>query len=402
MGERLKQGVNDLYTWCNQEENKEHAKIILREFGGKDEKGNSISMNNIHLGSSTKVLWKCSKCEYEWYASINHRVRWHRGCHRCAGKVVTNKNSLYTWCINNGDFGQLLIDEWTGLTWDKKKINIRDVGKSSRLSVLWQCKNKSHIFDAKIQDRTYHRNKCPFCLNRRVDTGNSFKTWCNNNGSFGELLKQEWVGIDEDNVITDMSDIVPGKHNKRYLWECKNGHTWYATTRDRIKYKSYCPKCNNRGTSYKEQFIFNALKQIYPQAENRYKAFINIVGKRGIELDIAIDVRMDNLGYSGLAIEYSPTFWHKNKQERDNLKKELCTQNNIRLIQIVDDSYNNMKHVMEEDYICININRSNEFEVLSNVVKYIVTTLHKNPANIDMNRASKDARITMDRLGLEE
>lgn len=73
-------------------------------------------------------------------------------------------------------------------------------------------------------------------------------------------------------------------------------------------------------TSFGEQIIYYYIARLYPSATNRYKDL-------GCELDIYIpDLN--------IAIEYDGYYWHKDKQESDNLKDSLCKENGITLIRI--------------------------------------------------------------------
>jgi hypothetical protein len=53
------------------------------------DKNKSLVPEAFSLGSSKKVWWKCSKCEYEWEAAINSRNNG-RGCPVCGRKKTEN------------------------------------------------------------------------------------------------------------------------------------------------------------------------------------------------------------------------------------------------------------------------------------------------------------------------
>ena len=56
-------------------------------------------------------------------------------------RVKQGINDLYTWCMNNGEFGTNMIQEFTGITEDGYFIDIRDIAKGSNKKLKWQCKN---------------------------------------------------------------------------------------------------------------------------------------------------------------------------------------------------------------------------------------------------------------------
>ena len=101
-----KKGINDLKTWCSQNEN--FGQQLMTEWT------EDIPMDNIARGSGKKVKWRCSK-GHEWYASINARTGQKQSCPYCfrenASTLFTKaslseENSLKTWCSQNGELGQ--------------------------------------------------------------------------------------------------------------------------------------------------------------------------------------------------------------------------------------------------------------------------------------------------------
>ena len=65
---------------------------------------------------------------------------------------------------------------------------------------------------------------------------NDFKTWCSQNGEFGQQLMDEWA---ED---IPMNSIARGCC-KKVKWRCSKGHEWYASIHQRTSSKSGCPYC---------------------------------------------------------------------------------------------------------------------------------------------------------------
>ena len=102
------------------------------------------------------------------------------------------------------------------------------------------------------------------------------------------------------------------------------------------------------GTSYNEQLIYLVLKHFYSDTINRCVVLKDKIYK-GIEFDIAIPSLR-------LCIEYSPTSTHKghygNGGQRDSLKRELCKVNNVRFIEIIEDTFNEMEHYCTKDIYC--------------------------------------------------
>ncbi len=110
-------------------------------------------------GSSKKVYWQCSKCNYVWEAKIANRAILGRGCPCCANKVVVvGKNDLATthpeiakeWYQPlNGDITPFDITHGCG-----KKFN-------------WLCP-RGHVYSATVLHRTNGAGtKCPVCNSGR-------------------------------------------------------------------------------------------------------------------------------------------------------------------------------------------------------------------------------------------
>lgn len=91
-GQKLLQGFNDFETWCKK--NKKYT--LLSEWNYEK---NEKKPNEINKGTSKKFLWKCSKCDHEWYASVRKRGIDGRGCPACANnnKGACNRKEVY--CI---------------------------------------------------------------------------------------------------------------------------------------------------------------------------------------------------------------------------------------------------------------------------------------------------------------
>lgn len=212
---RLVIGKNDLLTWCNK--NEEYGQLLKEEWIGLDENDNKIKMTEISYGSTKKVKWKCSKdSDHEWYASTHSRTTHKNKCPYCAGRKADNKNSLFAWCQKNGEFGQRLIEEWTGIDEKGNRIKMTEITYGSRRNMLWRCKN-GHQWYAMINTRTCLKYKCPYCNARGTSyteqliyhTLNEIYTDCKNrHRAFGEteLRAVEYdIALLKDNIFIEYS-----------------------------------------------------------------------------------------------------------------------------------------------------------------------------------------------------
>ena len=304
------------------------------------------------------------------------------------GKSQKGVNDFGTWSLNNGEWGKRLKSEFTGICDDGTHYKINEVSFGSHKRFKWKC-SKGHEWWATVNHRTAYRTGCPYCSKAeqskaRLQKGvNDLGTWSSNNGEFGKRLASEFTGICEDGKCYKINEVSFGS-NKRFKWVCSKGHEWFAKVHDRTNCKTGCPYCNSHnGTSYPEQFIYHCLKQIYQSTENRCKVLKSQI-PQGIEFDIGIpDIP--------LCIEYSPTCWHIDRQEQDNFKKELCKKANVRLIQIIADSYDELDHCMEDDYICFKMDRDKQDEILTQIVDHILKSLGHSISEIDLEQVKKNA-----------
>ena len=245
----VQDGVNDLKTWCLN--NGTFGQQLLKEWTGQCENSNRTYFpDEISYGSNKKFRWQCSKNpSHIWNVTVDSRTSNKTGCPYCSGTTkVTNKNSLKTWCLNNGTFGQQLLKEWTGqCLGDNKQYTPDEVAKASAKKFKWQCsKDTSHTWEATVVARTSVKIGCPYCSGRKVTDKNSLKTWCLNNGSWGQQLLKEWTGICiEDNRQYSVDEVTRAS-NKRFKWQCSKGtsHIWDATLASRTGHKTGCPYCS--------------------------------------------------------------------------------------------------------------------------------------------------------------
>ena len=363
----------------------------MSEWTGIREDGNHYKIDEVSFGSSHKKFkWKCSK-GHEWLTTVNGRTAYKQGCPYCSGLYVSNWNSLASWCKSNGSFGEQLKSEWTGEYEDNKHYNIDQVSFGSNKKFNWKC-SKGHEWHATVYSRTSQKHGCPYCSreNRservskaKLSEENSLKSWCLSKGSWGKQLLSEWTGECEDGKHYAIDEVTRAS-NKKLKWRCSKGHEWYAKVSNRTSHKSGCPYCNNIGTSYPEQFVYHSLKQIYPSAENRCKVLKSPQNPQGVEFDIGIPE-------IPLCIEYSPTYWHEGREERDQYKKDICQKANVRLIQIVEDSYDELPFKMEPNYICFKMDENKKDEILEVIVDHILKSLGHSISEVDLEEVKQKA-----------
>lgn len=363
-----------LYDWCI--ENGEFGQRLINEWTGVCDDGNHYEMVEVSYGSAKQLKWKCLK-GHEWYSQIKTRTRRKTGCQICGYQktIRNNRGSLFDWCNNNGNYGKTILEQFTGLDENGYIIDIKNITQASNQNLKWKC-SKGHEWWGLVSTIT-RGHGCPYCSGHKVTEQNSLYNWCSNNGQFGQQLIKEWTGICEDNTHYEIDEVAKTTH-KHMLWVCPKGHKWWARISDRVTSRTGCISCSNVGTSYPEQFLYRALKQIYPQTISRGKY-------NDIEYDITVPEERT-------CIEYSGAFWHSDKSERDQMKKNICKEHGIKLIQIYVHS-GEIKDTDKytSDLIIYKINNNKHDEQLVEILVHILKSFNHSIDEIDIEKAQTEA-----------
>lgn len=177
-------------------------------------------------------------------------------------------------------------------------------------------------------------------------------------------------------------------NHKRVKFGCKIcGHTW-KTVPNSILLGHGCPECSRSSTSFFEQVIQQAFRMCLGEhsVKNRDKTLI------GMELDIYIPEL-------SVAFEPGSWAWHRNKIERDTLKRKLCKEKNVKLITIYTD-YKDKEPPFDTDCIVKtgNLGNANWEETRTTVVKLLsdfgLSLLDPQWEQIRINSLEKSRRQT--------
>jgi len=119
-------------------------------------KNGTVTPYNVISAMGKKFWWLCSKCGYEWEATIVHRKFSKSGCPLCANKVViTGINDLETKHPE-------IAKEWD---YEKNKPLLpNQIHAGSNKKVWWICSICGKSWQATISSRThYNRTACHSC-----------------------------------------------------------------------------------------------------------------------------------------------------------------------------------------------------------------------------------------------
>lgn len=163
---KLRVGENDLKTWCLN--NGDYGKQVASEWTGQCVTDNlHYNLDEVTKASNRRFKWICSK-GHEWDANVFTRTSSPKGCPYCSGRaVLKGENDLETWCKNVGDYGKLLMSQWTGYCFtDDHYYNPDEVVKGSSKVFRWKC-SYGHEWKAQLYSRTREKTGCPVCFRQQ-------------------------------------------------------------------------------------------------------------------------------------------------------------------------------------------------------------------------------------------
>ena len=150
--------------------------------------------------------------------------------------------NLREWCIEQGRDHLLELYENA-----KNEYKSNEIGFSSGKNVNWKCSKCGMEWKQKPNKMNKKKaEECPYCAHERA-------SFFYNVESEFPILAEEW-----DNKLNDKTpDKYTPQSHARVFWKCKNGHSWNAVIRDRVRSiqkrgnsnKAICPYCNHERAS---------------------------------------------------------------------------------------------------------------------------------------------------------
>jgi hypothetical protein len=201
--------------------------------------------------SGKKVWWHCNRGpDHEWQASPGDLVAQKHRCPFCAHRRLSVTNSL-----------QAMFPK-IARQWHREKngeVLPKDVYPFAQQKAWWTCpKNKEHVYEARIANRTANNSGCPYCDGRRIIAKeNSLKA------RFPDIAK-DWHKIKNENLSP--ADVTPHTDRKVW-WTCKKGpdHDWLAAVCNRTTHGAGCPACAGKKAS-----VTNSLQSLFPQIAKQW------------------------------------------------------------------------------------------------------------------------------------
>ncbi|CAG8559855.1 42297_t:CDS:2 [Gigaspora margarita] len=333
------------------------AKEIAYSRGGE-------CLSERYINSKTSMLWKCAK-GHEWFAKLSRVKNDKTWCPICAVEnqrtrtiedmkkfaIKKGGSCLATKYINmhdplewhtlvqkfyipvrrsrqsqyNIDTAQNIAQERGGKCLSTKYVN-------SDFTMLWSCA-KGHEWTAPLVRIKNKGRWCAQCAGNLPCGLMEAKEIAHRRG--GMCLSTEYINL-----------CVPMQ------WMCNKGHKWFASFNGIKHAKSWCPYCLNKHENLCREVITEILG---PPSSIRRPDFLKTPEcPRGLELDIYYPQYGFAIEVQGKQHEQYVKRFHKNKEDfemqlvRDQLKRELCDENWIVLIEIW---YYEDPHIVIPEYL---------------------------------------------------
>lgn len=352
-----------------------------------DELNNGITAYTITAGSAKKLHWKCPVCGYVYASTVVHRNLCNSGCPKCSNKKISVKASMPKAGKSLAEVHPEIAAELHPTR--NGNISPYNVPYGSGRKLWFTCSACGYEYEASVNDRNNGAG-CPKCLQMIQQQKRKQKERFNEQTNIREIPEGNRL-VDKVPQILELwdtkrnGDITPynisyGSQKEVHLI-CKSGHTFSKAAVDVYKTNCNCPFCFS-STSYGEQFIYWAFKQVYPgKANNGNYYVLNRAKHKGYEIDIVIKPLK-------LYIEYSGAYWHKEKAQRDLEKKVVCNADGYRLITIIEDKEITgvQRQVDSIYYKGLGVNRDQQ---LKEIFEMIAKEYKLDTSNIDYEKVAK-------------
>jgi hypothetical protein len=190
-------------------------------------------------GSTARVWWRCSKCQYEWVSPVYRRGRQGTGCRKCSSK---RRGILRAKPKQGQSFGDRFADvakEWhPTLNGDVKPTDVRPGSNTPR---WWLCRSCGHEWCVAPKDRR-RGEQCPACAESQR---HSSKSTPKPGGSLEDVcpdIAAEWHPT--KNAPATAADVNPGSREPRW-WKCRAcGREWRTSPAHRTVREQGCAVCS--------------------------------------------------------------------------------------------------------------------------------------------------------------
>jgi hypothetical protein len=224
--------IYDVIDRCMQHRFISDVQLLATEYMSPPK--NVKPVDQVRIGSTNKVYWKCSKgsCGHSWLASVHSRFVG-AGCPSCMRQIATSSNNLSI------THPQLALEYMSPL---KNVKPVTQILSGSDKKVWWKCSHQDgcgHEWCASIKSRACSKNGCPACAGRVATERNNLTVT-------HPQLALEYLPAPMNDRPADQ--VIAGTGEKIW-WRCSEtgcGHEYQATGDSRVTGGTNCPACSGR------------------------------------------------------------------------------------------------------------------------------------------------------------
>jgi len=265
-------------------------------------------LSTSYVNSQEHLRWRCA-AGHEWGASLTNtkKGKW---CPWCAGNKVDAVVQLARARDRAASMGgALLSDAYVG----------------NKVPMRWRCK-EGHEWEAAFGTVVNREAWCSLCAGRTVVPEEQLelaRSAATRKG--GKCLSTEYV-----------------RNTEPMEWECERGHRWKAVFYSVVQSGTWCPVCSDGLRERLARHAFEALLDV-PFKKVLPAWLVNPNSQRRLELDgynEALHVAFEYQGeqHDRVVLPFKMTAERlRRQQERDSIKREVCTARGVRLIEVPSD-----------------------------------------------------------------
>lgn len=277
-----------------------------------------ICLSNNYIEIKSNLIWQCLICSYIWQDSfLNVRYRVKHNLIVCE-KCELNKKTIDCTILGNN------------LAKNKNGYCLSPEITSYREKILWKCGTCNYEWWQCLSVIKQGR-WCPNCAGIISLTLDDMHKLAAERG--GKCLSTEYVNA-----------------QTKLLWECSNGHTWYAPSRHVRNDESWCPECRESRCEIVCRRIF---ERIFGYKFNKVKPDWLPGPKRNLELDgycSELDLAFEHNGHQHYILLDSFKMTEQrliDQKQRDQIKLDTCANLGIHLFVVEPIGYRSEPNVFK-------------------------------------------------------
>jgi uncharacterized protein YozE (UPF0346 family) len=299
-----------------------------KEFYNKFNKGEYTLMKP-YVNSRTKLTVKCNACDNIWNPSSFNIMNDHSDCPKCSRKKVGHQLKR-----TQKDFENEVFDK----VGDDYTVIGKYIAHNTKIKMRHnKCGNEYEVTPGHF---LIDGRRCPKCsLQERADKRRYSL-------DFVKEKVHDAVG-DEYSVISDYKSI----HSKIWFKHNKCGYKYQTTVNQFLNTGCRCPKCKESKGEKEIARILDDLGISYV----REKRFDGCRDKKPLPFDFYLEDSNTCIEYDGIQhfqttnFGYNPERSLELNQLHDSIKNKFCEDNNINLVRIKYDDYDNIESILNNE-----------------------------------------------------